>query len=142
MVDADGQHPPDRIPEFIAAAADVDIVIGDRRGDRAAMPWTRRCTNAISSALLTLVTGRRMLDSQCGMRLYRRRRARARAAAARAATRRRRGICAPRCARGSPSGWVPIPAIYDGEQSSFRPVRDTWRVLASILGPRRRAGGS
>ena len=32
VVDADGQHPPDRIPEFVAAAADADVVIGDRRG--------------------------------------------------------------------------------------------------------------
>ena len=138
VVDADGQHPPDRIPEFVAAAAEFDIVIGDRRGDRAAMPWTRRCTNAISSALLTLVTGRRMLDSQCGMRLYRTEaleqaplppgRYEAETRHLRAALR-----------GGLAVGWVPIPAIYDGETSSFRPVRDTWRVLASIVGPRRRS---
>ena len=138
VVDADGQHPPDRIPEFVAASADHDIVIGDRRGDRAAMPWTRRCTNAISSALLTLMTGRRMLDSQCGMRLYRTEalehaplppgRYEAETRHLRAALR-----------AGLTVGWVPIPAIYDGEKSSFRPVRDTWRVLLSILGPTRRS---
>ena len=141
VVDADGQHPPDRIPDFVAAAARFDVVIGDRRGDRSAMPWTRRCTNAISSALLTLVTGQRMLDSQCGMRLYRTEALRhapfppgryeAETRHLRAALRAGLGV-----------GWVPIPAIYNGEKSSFRPVGDTWRVLVSILAPpsrRRRA---
>jgi len=136
VVDSDGQHPPDRIPEFVEAAARFDVVIGDRRGDRAKMPWTRRCTNAISSALLTLVTGRRMLDSQCGMRLYRT------DALARAPLPQGRFEAETRHLRNSlraglAVGWVPIPAIYGGEQSSFRPVRDTWRVLGSIIGPSR-----
>ena len=135
VVDADGQHPPDRIPEFVAAAAGADIVIGDRRGDKGSMPWPRRCTNAISSALLTVITGHRMLDSQCGMRLYR---AEALEKAPlppgryEAETRHLRAALSA----GLELGWVPIPAIYDGEPSSFRPVADTWRVLASIVGPR------
>ena len=29
--------------------------------------------------------------------------------------------------------WVPIPAIYDGERSSFRAAADTIRVLAALL---------
>ena len=137
VVDADGQHPPDRIPEFIAAAAHADIVIGDRRWDRGSMPWTRRCTNAISSALLTLVTGRRMLDSQCGMRLYRVEsldHAPLPPGRYEAETRHLRTALRA----GLDVAWVPIPAIYEGERSSFRPLADTWRVLASILGPVRR----
>ena len=138
FVDADGQHPPDRIPDFIAASADFDVVIGDRRGDRGAMPWTRRCTNAVSSVLLTLVTGRRMLDSQCGMRLYRREaleRAPLPPGRYEAETRHLRAALRA----GLAVGWVPIPAIYDGEHSSFRPVSDTWRVLVAILAPLRRS---
>jgi membrane-associated phospholipid phosphatase/MFS family permease len=137
VIDADGQHPPDRIPEFVQASAEFDIVIGDRRGDRVNMPWTRRCTNAVSSALLTLVTGRRMLDSQCGMRLYRAEaleRAPLSPGRYEAETRHLRAALRA----GLAVGWVPIPAIYNGEKSSFRPVRDTWRVVASILGPNRR----
>jgi membrane-associated phospholipid phosphatase/predicted MFS family arabinose efflux permease len=138
VVDADGQHPPDRIPAFVESAAEYDVVIGDRRGDRAAMPWTRRFTNAVSSALLTIVTGRRMLDSQCGMRLYRveaLQRVPLPPGRYEAETRHLRGALRA----GLAVGWVPIPAIYDGETSAFRPVRDTWRVLGSILGPRRRS---
>jgi predicted MFS family arabinose efflux permease/membrane-associated phospholipid phosphatase len=137
VVDADGQHPPDRIPDFAEAAAYADVVIGDRRGDRASMPRTRRCTNAISSALLTLVTGERMRDSQCGMRLYRveaLRRVPLPPGRYEAETRHLRAAIRS----GLAVGWVPIPAIYDGEESSFRPLADTWRVLRSILGPARR----
>lgn len=137
VIDADGQHPPDRIPEFVAAASAHDIVIGDRRADREAMPWTRRCTNTVSSALLTVVTGQRMLDSQCGMRLYRRdalERAPLPPGRYEAETRHLRAALHA----GLAVGWVPIPAIYDGEQSAFRPISDTWRVLVAILAPRRR----
>ena len=85
------------------------------------MPWTRRCTNAISTALLTLVTGHRMLDSQCGMRLYRVEAlehaplppGRYEAETRHLRTALRAGLAV---------GWVPIPAIYNGERSSFRPV--------------------
>ena len=137
VVDADGQHPPDRIPDFVTAAAHADVVIGDRRADRSAMPWTRRCTNAISSVLLTLVTGRRMLDSQCGMRLYRvESLGRAPLPPGRYEAETRHLRVALR--EGLDVAWVPIPAIYEGEPSSFRPVADTWRVLASIVGPVRR----
>jgi hypothetical protein len=29
--------------------------------------------------------------------------------------------------------WVPIPAVYDGAASSFRPVRDSLRVLWAVV---------
>ena len=134
VVDADGQHPPEAIPKFVQAAAHADIVIGDRRGDREAMPRTRRFTNAVSSALLTLVTGKRMLDSQCGMRLYRSdalERAPLPPGRYEAETRHLRGAVRA----GLAVDWVPIPAIYEDEESAFRPIADTWRVLAAILSP-------
>lgn len=139
VVDADGQHPPDRVPAFVAAAAHADLVIGDRSGDRVAMPWTRRATNAISSALLSLRLRRRVPDSQCGMRLIRIEalervpfppgRYEAETHHLKAAAR-----------AGLTLGWVPIPAIYEGASSSFRPVRDTARVLRALVGrgPRER----
>jgi hypothetical protein len=37
--------------------------------------------------------------------------------------------------RGLRVAWVPIPAVYEGRRSSFRPLRDTLRVLAALLGP-------
>lgn len=135
VVDADGQHPPDRIPAFVAAAAHADVVIGDRSGDRRSMPWTRRFTNATANALLLVTARRRLPDSQCGMRLYRAEaldelplppgRYEAETVHLKRALR-----------AGQTTAWVPIPAIYDGEPSSFRPVRDSARVIGAIVAAR------
>lgn len=140
VIDADGQHPPSAIPDFVASAERADVVIGDRRGDLEGMPHVRRFTNAASTALLTLVTGRRMRDSQCGMRLYRSDaldRVPLSPGRYEAETRHLRASVRA----GLDLAWVPIPAIYDGAESSFRPVRDTWRVLVAILRPRPRQLG-
>ncbi len=133
VVDADGQHPPDRVPAFTAAAATADLVIGDRSGDRPAMPWTRRVTNSISSVLLALRLRRRIPDSQCGMRLVRLdalERVPFPAGRYEAETHHLRAVAKA----GLAIAWVPVPALYDGAESSFRPVRDTVRVLRAILG--------
>jgi membrane-associated phospholipid phosphatase/MFS family permease len=133
VVDCDGQHPPERIPAFVEAARFADVVIGDRHADRRAMPRVRRLTNAISSWMLSLVVRRRLPDSQCGMRLYRAEalsrvplppgRYEAETAHLKSAVR-----------AGLDFAWVPIPAIYNGATSSFRPFSDSARVLRAILG--------
>jgi membrane-associated phospholipid phosphatase/predicted MFS family arabinose efflux permease len=133
VLDSDGQHPAELIPEFVGAADRADVVIGDRR--RAApMPMSRRLANAASSSALTLVLRRRMRDSQNGMRLIR-------AAALRdvappdgryeAETRHLKALV-----RGGHSvAWVTVPAIYEGEPSSFRPFADTLRVARAMVAP-------
>ena len=134
VLDADGQHPPDRIPAFVAAAEHADLVVGDRSGDRRPMPRIRRFTNTASSGLLALLLRRRVPDSQCGMRLIRtkalrdcplpRGRFEAETLHLRAAVR-----------HGLSVGWVPVPAIYhQGATSTFRPLADTGRVLLAIFG--------
>lgn len=139
VLDADAQHPPGRIPAFIEAASTADVVIGDRRADRAAMPRVRRLTNSISSALLSLTARRRLPDSQCGMRLYRTEVLEAiplPPGRYEAETRHLKAVARA----GLGIGWVPIPAIYAGAPSSFRPVADTARVLGAIVaGPPREA---
>jgi membrane-associated phospholipid phosphatase len=141
VLDSDGQHPPDRIPDFIEAARDTELVIGNRRGDVRDMPRIRRITNSISTSLLSLVTRRRLLDTQSGMRLYRSEvlervplpggRYEAEARHLKAAVR-----------EGVNVGWVPIPAIYNGAPSHFRPLADSARVLGAILRRTDRGGRS
>lgn len=142
VLDADGQHPPASIPDFIAAADDADLVIGDRFGDRAQMPPHRRAMNLAAAGLLSLAVGRRVRDTQSGMRLLR---ARAlhevRFPGGRYESETRHLKQALRA--GLAVVWVPIPAIYDDERSSFRAGRDTFKVLAALLerderAPRRR----
>ena len=44
----------------------------------------------------------------------------------------RAGAIAEAARAGLELAWVPVPAIYDGAESSFRPVRDTARSLAHL----------
>jgi predicted MFS family arabinose efflux permease len=131
VIDADGQHPPELIPQFLAAAEHSEVVIGERPRD-ATMPRRRRLANAASTWALSAVLRRRVRDSQNGMRLIR-------AGALRAVppvlgryeaeTRHLKAIVRS----GRDIAWVPMPAIYAGEPSSFRPALDTVRVMRAVL---------
>lgn len=133
LIDADGQHPPAVVPDFLAAGSTAELVIGDRFADLAAMPWQRRLANLVSRRVLEMATGRTVRDTQSGMRLLRGRALdlplpgngyEAESRQLKAAL-----------VEGVDVAWVPIPAIYAGERSSFRPIRDSARVLAALLRP-------
>jgi glycosyltransferase involved in cell wall biosynthesis len=70
-MDADGQHPPECVPDLIRAAADADVVLGTRLRT-GSMPMLRRLANWSSSAWTSGLAGQRISDSQCGFRLFRR----------------------------------------------------------------------
>ena len=73
VLDADGQHNPDEIPLFMdEAKKGFDIVVGARKFNRRLMPFRRIFANSFSSSLTSLVTHRRILDSQSGYRLIKR----------------------------------------------------------------------
>jgi dolichol-phosphate mannosyltransferase len=132
VMDADGQHPPEVIPQFLAAALRAELVIGNRFADPRRMPLVRRLSNRAASRLLAARTGVVVYDSQCGMRLLRGR-------ALREVPPARGGYEAEsehlkRCLLAGVSvEWVPIPAIYDGQASSFRVLRDGVRVAWTLL---------
>jgi len=81
-IDCDGQHQPQLIPEFVAAAAHggppaVDIVSGSRYlrhfpGD-SEPPATRRRINAEITADINARLGLRLTDAFCGFKAYSRR---------------------------------------------------------------------
>lgn len=133
LIDADGQHRPAAVPAFLSAGLTAELVIGDRFVDLAAMPWQRRLANLVSRRVLELTTGRPVRDTQSGMRLLRGRALdlplpgdgyEAESGQLKAAL-----------ADGLEVTWVPIPTIYGGERSSFRPIRDSARVLAALVRP-------
>ncbi len=70
-IDTDGQHNPKFIPDFIAAFQNsgADLIIGSRRKNKMDMPWDRRCSNWMTSGILSLLLRRKIDDSQCGYRL-------------------------------------------------------------------------
>ena len=128
VIDGDGQHSPERIPDFLAASATAELVIGNRFACPDQMPIVRRVANRVANRVLTRRTGIPMLDSQCGMRLLRGRALDDVAFAGggyEAET-----LHLKRCAQAEVAvGWVAIPAIYEGQPSSFRRVRDGAAVL-------------
>lgn len=70
-LDADDQHKPEMIPDFVEGIKDCDLVIGNRLHDISTMPLHRRFSNKITSFLLSKKLGIEIKDSQCGFRAYR-----------------------------------------------------------------------
>jgi uncharacterized protein (DUF2062 family) len=71
-VDADGQHDPDAVTAFIAAArADPRaLIVGERDFTACAAPLSSRFGRSFSNFWYTVQTGERIGDVQSGMRLY------------------------------------------------------------------------
>ena len=70
-IDADLQHNPDEIPLLISKLNNYHMVIGNRLHNLKSMPLQRRMSNNITSKLLSIKTGQKILDSQSGFRAYR-----------------------------------------------------------------------
>ena len=70
-LDADGQHNPDAIPDFIALfqTGKYDLIIGSRKVMIGKMPFDRYLSNSLTSVVVSLVAGKRIRDSQSGYRL-------------------------------------------------------------------------
>ncbi|MCL2689867.1 MAG: glycosyltransferase family 2 protein [Chitinispirillia bacterium] len=72
-MDADGQHSPFDIGLFFDEAIKypkIGICIGARNMRLGIMPAARILSNRLTSMIMTLFTGVRVKDSQCGYRLY------------------------------------------------------------------------
>jgi hypothetical protein len=72
-MDADGQHSPADIHRFLKEARnhpDMGLCIGARDMRFGMMPPARILSNRLTSAILSILTGRVIKDSQCGYRMY------------------------------------------------------------------------
>ena len=72
-IDCDLQHDPACINRFFKKQnlTLADVVIGKRDFSFGKMPLARIFSNSMTSFILSLVTGQKLYDSQCGYRLYR-----------------------------------------------------------------------
>jgi glycosyltransferase involved in cell wall biosynthesis len=70
VLDADLQHDPDEIPMFLERwrRGDVHMIVGARRQLGSMMPFHRRLSNVITSALVSARAGVMIKDSQSGYR--------------------------------------------------------------------------
>lgn len=133
MLDGDGQHDPEDVPGFLAAAGKADLALGNRLHTPDAIPGRRFWTNFIGTRALELMTGFPLEDSQCGYRLVA------------ASFLRRMGLVGNRYSIDTEmlvrAGklrarfvHVPVRVIYGGTTPShFRPLRDTLHIVFSAV---------
>jgi glycosyltransferase involved in cell wall biosynthesis len=129
LLDGDMQHLPSEAPLLIDAAAHTgaDLVLGERRFGRERMPASRYHANRLGSRALSWFVGVPLRDTQCGFRVVR-------LSALRDIRLRARGydieteILVKLSRRGATMISVPITAVYDGQISKLRPVRDTTKT--------------
>lgn len=145
-LDGDGQHAPADIPQFLSAAehTSAPLIVGNRMGQAAAMPWLRRKVNRWMSRRLSTLTGRELPDSQCGFRLLRI------DAWSQLPLETRHfeiesELLVAFARAGLPIEFVPVQVIYGRERSKIHPWRDTlrwfrwWRRTRSSLARNRGA---
>lgn len=69
--DADGQHPSSEILRLVELETPTDaLVLGVRDLVRAGAPKANQFSNRVSNRFLSLFTGMRLFDTQCGLRRY------------------------------------------------------------------------
>lgn len=134
LLDADGQHDPSEIEEFVEAAQreKADVVVGTRMNDVRGMPRVRLWTNQFTSWVTGKLARQKIPDSQCGFRLLRRRVLKDLSfSTARFETETEMLIQAGRAGHKIVS--VPIRTIYEaGRTSRIHPVRDTVRFVKLV----------
>jgi len=72
LLDSDGQHLPEEIDRFLAAAGSAmqpTFFIGNRMNNVRAMPLIRRIVNRFMSRQISRLCGQRIPDTQCGFRM-------------------------------------------------------------------------
>lgn len=130
ILDADGQHRPEEIVRFIAAAtADgASLLIGNRMKDTKSMPLVRRLVNRYMSNKISRVCGTTIPDTQCGYRmLHRHLIPEVLGGTNRFDYETEMLMIASR--KGYRIESVPISTVYSDEVSSIHPVRDTIRFF-------------
>jgi len=131
ILDADGQHRPEEIDRFLAAAVSATepkLILGNRMNDVSSMPLVRRIVNRYMSKKISRVCRQDIPDTQCGFRmLHRQLIPDLLEGADRFEYESEMLIIASR--KGFRIDSVSISTVYSDEVSSIHPVRDTLRFF-------------
>jgi glycosyltransferase involved in cell wall biosynthesis len=131
IFDADGQHLPEEIHRFIAAAGSAlerSLFLGNRMNNLTGMPFIRRVVNRYMSNRISRVCGQKIPDTQCGFRMLDRQLIPDLLGGGdRFDYETEMLIIASR--KGYPIQSVPITTVYSDEVSNIHPVRDALRFF-------------
>ncbi len=132
-LDADGQHDPAEIPDFIRVYDDVapDLILGTR--DFYRMPWTRRVANTVGQWAFSWALGHSVRDNQSGYRLISRRLMEAMLESQEHGFEFEVEMIVTCVQRGFRMAWVPIRTIYAEESSHIRPWHHTVNFFRVVL---------
>ena len=132
VIDADAQHEVTEIDAFLKMNGRYDITIGERKDIRRLMPFDRLLTNQVVNLVVSLLSGVRTTDVQCGFRYIDLRvfeeitlktnRYEVESEMVVKAARRKFSV-----------GFVPISTIYAGEMSHINPLIDTARFVCMAV---------
>jgi hypothetical protein len=135
-VDGDGQHPPSEALRMHESCDDPEaLVLGVRDLIGAGAPRANQLSNRFSNLVLTGFTGRRLADTQCGLRRYP-----IEATLALGGREEGYGFEAEILIRGAARGMrfvqFPIEVIYPPEEeriSHFDSVRDPTKIVLRVV---------
>jgi glycosyltransferase involved in cell wall biosynthesis len=130
ILDGDGQHLPEEIDRFLAAACSsaAKLLVGTRMSDVREMPLVRRAVNRYMSRKISRACGQDIPDTQCGFRMVHRDIIpHLLGGTERFDYETEMLILASRA--GCRIASVPISTVYSDEVSSIHPVRDTLRFF-------------
>ena len=130
MMDGDGQHSIDDLPQFLQAAQNhpLSIVVGNRMANSKNMPRIRFLTNKGMSFLISLLCRQKIPDTQCGYRYIPQdvlKNLKLKSCDFEIESE----ILTCACRKGYKVVSVPIQTIYQGEESYIHPLKDTLRFL-------------
>ena len=129
-LDADLQHDPKFIPEFIGEAENgtSDILVGTRHIELKTMPFSRWLTNNVTSIIVSILGDTKVRDSQSGYRYISTKVLKA----VRLSTKKyelESEILIKAGRKGFKIAPVPISTIYHGSKSFINPLVDTGRFI-------------
>jgi glycosyltransferase involved in cell wall biosynthesis len=130
VVDADGQHDWNEIPEIVqkTKSDNAGITIGSRMSDVKTMPVHRKATNLLTSWIISKLAGQYVPDSQCGFRLIRTSVLRELDLSTDSFEMESEMIIIA-ARKGFKVSYVPIKTIYVEGRSRIGPGRDTWKFI-------------
>ncbi|MCF7826288.1 MAG: glycosyltransferase family 2 protein [Candidatus Marinimicrobia bacterium] len=133
-LDADGQHDPGKISNFIAGAESHPraLVVGMRDLVNNSMPFHRKLSNHITSLVLSLRTSLRVRDSQVGYRSYPLNDSRL-WDSIEDGFQFESAVFFNAAKLKIPLVWQPIPVIYGSEESHMNLFMDTLRFIRTFM---------